>query len=207
MDTSYGRGVNAGPTDPTPRVWQAMLTWRAQDVSRMESVRIQLSNKRIRANGRIVAAATATNPAFGAYYDLQTDESGATKRLGLTVTLAERERVLSIARDEENMWLVTDHQGERREGYNGALDVDVVFSPFFNALPIRRLGLHERADSIALPMVYVNVPEMSVTAEVVSYISEGRLDGIKLRSPVANTTVRVDADGFIEEYPGLAERI
>jgi uncharacterized protein len=184
-----------------------MLTWRAQDVSRMESVRVQLSGKRIKAAGRIVAAATATNPAFGAFYEVQTDESGATKRFGLTVTLAERERQLAIARDEENMWLVTDHQGERRAGYNGALDVDVVFSPFFNALPIRRLGLHERADSVTLPMVYVNVPDMSVTAATVSYSSEGRLDGIKLRSPVADTTVRVDADGFIADYPGLAERI
>ncbi|HXA87328.1 MAG TPA: putative glycolipid-binding domain-containing protein [Mycobacterium sp.] len=194
-------------SDPTPSGWPAMLTWRAQDVSRMESVRVQLSGKRIRANGRIVAAATATNPAFGAFYEVQTDESGVTKRFGLTVTLAERERQLAIARDEENMWLVTDHQGERRAGYDGALDVDVVFSPFFNALPIRRLGLHQRADSITLPMVYVNVPEMSVTAAAVSYTSEGRLDGIKLRSPVADTIVRVDADGFIVDYPGLAERI
>jgi len=173
----------------------------------MESVRIQSTGKRVRANGRIVAAATATNPAFGAYYDVQTDETGATRRFGLTVTLAERERQLAIARDDENMWLVTDHQGERRAGYNGALDIDVVFSPFFNALPIRRLGLHERADSVALPMVYVNVPEMSVTAATVSYSSEGRLDGIKLRSPVADTTVSVDEDGFILDYPGLAERI
>ena len=35
---------------------------------------------------------------------------------GITVTLAERERQLAIARDEENMWLITDHQGERRAG-------------------------------------------------------------------------------------------
>jgi hypothetical protein len=184
-----------------------MLTWRAPDISRMESVRIQLSGKRIRANGRIVAAATAGNPAFGAYYELQTDESGATKRFGLTVTLAERERQLAIARDEENMWLITDHSGERREAFNGALDVDVVFSPFFNALPIRRLELHEQADSIALPMVYVNVPEMSVSAAIVNYTSTGALAGIKLHSPVADTTVSVDADGFIVDYPGLAERI
>ncbi len=173
----------------------------------MESVRVQVSGKRLRANGRIVAAATATNPAFGAYYDVQTDETGATKRFGLTVTLAERERQLAIARDEENMWLVTDHQGERREGYNGALDVDVVFSPFFNALPIRRLGLHQRAESVVLPMVYVNVPDMSVAAATVNYTSEGRLDGIKLRSPVADTVVSVDEEGFIVDYPGLAERI
>ena len=173
----------------------------------MESVRVQLSGKRIRANGRIVAAATATNPAFGAFYEVQTDESGATKRFGLTVTLAERERQLAIARDEENMWLVTDHQGERRAGYDGALDVDVVFSPFFNALPIRRLGLQQKAETTVLPVVYVNVPDMSVTAATVSYTSAGRLDGIKLRSPVADTTVSVDEEGFIVDYPGLAERI
>jgi hypothetical protein len=184
-----------------------MLTWRAPDISRMESVRVQLSGKRIKANGRIVAAATENNPAFGAFYEVQTDDRGATKRFGLTVTLAERERQLAISRDEENMWLITDHQGERRASYNGALDVDVVFSPFFNALPIRRLGLHEHAESITLPMVYVNVPEMSVTAATVSYENDGGLDGIKLRSPVADTIVTVDSDGFIVAYPGLAERI
>jgi hypothetical protein len=184
-----------------------MLTWRAPDVSRMESVRVQVSGNRIKANGRIVAAATATNPAFGAYYDLLTDEAGATKRLGMTVTVAERERVYSFARDEENMWLVTDHQGEHRAAYDSALDVDVVFSPFFNALPIRRLGLQGRADSVALPVVYVNLPEMSVAAALVSYTSTGGLDGIKVRSPISDTTVTVDDEGFIVDYPGLAERI
>jgi len=46
-------------------------------------------------------------------------------------------------------------------------------------------------------MVYVNVPEMSVTAAIVNYTSSGALAGIKLHSPVADTTVSVDADGFI----------
>ena len=108
----------------------------------MESARVQLSGNRIKAYGRIVAAASATHPAFSASYDLVTDESGATKRLSLSITLAERERQLSIARDEENMWLITDHQGDPVAPTDGALDVDVVLSPFFNALPIRRTGLH-----------------------------------------------------------------
>ena len=120
---------------------------------------MQLSGNRIKAYGRIVAAATASHPAFSASYDLVTDDSGATKRLSLTVTLAERERQLSIARDEENMWLVQDHQNQaKREPYDGALDVDVIFSPFFNALPIRRTGLYQQAESISLPVVYVRLP-------------------------------------------------
>ena len=151
-----------------------MLTWRSHDARRMESVRVQLSGKRIKANGRIVAAEADTNPAFAAYYDLLTDETGATKRLGMTVTLAERERQLVVARDEENMWMVTDHQGESRAAYDGALDVDVVFSPFFNALPIRRVGLNERADSITVPTIYVTLPDMSVASAAVSYSSPAR---------------------------------
>lgn len=189
-----------------PAAWPAILTWRAHDVPRMESVRVQLSNNRIKAYGRIVAAATQNAPAFSASYDLVTDESGATKRLSLTVTLAERERQLSIARDEENMWLVQDHQGQtNRAAYNGALDVDMIFSPFFNTLPIRRTGLYQRSDSLSVPVVYVSLPDIAVEAATISYSSAS--DGIKLHSPVADTTVTVDSDGFILDYPGLAERI
>ncbi|MCV7253691.1 putative glycolipid-binding domain-containing protein [Mycolicibacterium fluoranthenivorans] len=194
-------------TAETPdSAWPAVLTWRAHDLRRMESVRVQLSGNRIKAYGRIVAAATESHPAFSASYDLVTDESGATKRLSVTMTLAERERQLSIARDEENMWLVQDHQNQtRRAAFDGALDVDAVFSPFFNALPIRRTGLHQRAETLSLPVVYVRLPELSVEPETISYTSVA--GGISLKSPIAETTITVDSDGFILDYPGLAERI
>ncbi len=175
----------------------------------MESVRVQLNGNRIKANGRIVSAATEAAPAFSASYDLVTDEAGGTKRLSMTVTLAERERQLSIARDEENMWLVQDHTGHTsRADYDGALDVDAVFSPFFNALPIRRTGLYRRADAVSLPVVYVWLPDLTVAPVTIGYTSD-RDDNheIKLHSPVADTTIVVDDDGFIIDYPGLAERI
>jgi hypothetical protein len=200
----------AARTEATDGAWPAILTWRAHDVPRMESVRVQLSGNRIKAYGRIVSAGTPSHPAFSASYDLVTDDRGATKRLSLTVTLAERERQLSIARDEEGMWLVQDHQNQtKREAYDRALDIDVIFSPFFNALPIRRTGLHQRADSISLPVVYVRLPELSVEQSTISYSSEGSGagGGIKLVSPVADTTITVDDEGFILDYPGLAERI
>lgn len=211
---AYGMRV----TEPAPQsgtdaakdtagAWPAILTWRAHDVPRMESVRVQLSGNRIKAYGRVVAAATSSHPAFSASYDLVTDENGATKRLSLTMTLAERERQLSIARDEEGMWLVRDHQNQTsRAAFDGALDVDVVFSPFFNALPIRRSGLYQRAETLELPVVYVRLPELTVELETITYTSNGS-NGISLKSPIAETTITVDDDGFILDYPGLATRI
>lgn len=196
--------MNAAPSGS----WPAILTWRAPDALRMESVRVQLSGNRIRANGRIVAAATDAHPAFNAYYDLQTDESGATKRLGLSVTVAERDRQLVIARDEENMWLLTDARGQSRASYDGALDVDVVLSPFFNALPIRRARLHERVATVTLPTVYLWLPEMSVVAAEASYASTEA--GITVVTPGTDpdgTTITVDENGFVIDYPGLAARI
>jgi hypothetical protein len=116
---------------------------------------------------------------------------------------------IQISRDEENMWLITDHEGQSRDSYEGAVDVDVVLSPFFNALPIRRVGLHRHADAVTLPLVYVNLPELTVGPATISYRSSDPESGggIKLISPVANTTIVVDDDGFILDYPGLAERI
>jgi uncharacterized protein len=152
-----------------------------------------------------VAGATTAHPAFSASYDLVTDDAGATKRLSLNVSLAERDRQLSISRDEEDMWSVVGHEGQSRGAFEGALDVDVIFSPFFNTLPIRRTGLYQRSDSVSVPVVYVSLPDLAVTPVTISYSSAA--DGIKLHSPVADTTVTVDSDGFILDYPGLAERI
>ena len=107
------------------------------------------------------------------------------------------------------MWLVQDPSGQTsRAAYDGALDVDVVFSPFFNALPIRRTGLYRRADAVSLPVVYVWLPDLTVEPVTIGYTSD-RVDNheIKLLSPVADTTIEVDDEGFIVDYPGLAERI
>jgi hypothetical protein len=61
---------------------------------------------------------------------------------------------------------------------------------------------------VTLPVVYVSLPDLTVKQATISYGSSGPNggDGIKLHSPVAETTITVDADGFIVDYPGLAER-
>ncbi|RJO80252.1 hypothetical protein D5S18_00375 [Nocardia panacis] len=189
-----------------PSRWPAVLTWRAHDATRMESVRVTLNGNRIRAAGRIVGGETAEHPAFSASYDLVTDESGATKRLSLRSTTASAgERHASIARDEENYWLVDAGGTHLRSTFAGALDVDVVLSPFFNTLPIRRLSLHHAVEDVLVPVVYVRLPDLIVGEANLTYSSAA--DGISVLSPVSSATVTVDSDGFLLDYPGLAERI
>ncbi|MDV2477621.1 putative glycolipid-binding domain-containing protein [Rhodococcus zopfii] len=185
--------------------WPAILTWRANDVPRMESVRVQLSGSRVKASGRIVGAACADHPAFSASYDLVTDENGVTRRLSVRTTLASGEKHMSISRSGEGIWMVDNGTQHQRSAFGGALDVDVILSPFFNALPIRRYGLQSDADDLEVPVVYVNLLDLRVEEATLIYSSAA--DGIHVLSPVSSSTVTVDEDGFVLDYQGLAERI
>ncbi|MEU8895010.1 MULTISPECIES: putative glycolipid-binding domain-containing protein [unclassified Nocardia] len=182
-----------------------MLTWRAHNATRMESVRVTLNGNRIRAAGRMIGGACDEHPAFSASYDLVTDESGVTKRLSLRTTTPAGERHASLARDEENYWLVDAGGSHVRSTFAGALDVDVVLSPFFNTLPIRRFGLQNAVQDVQVPVVYVRLPDLLVQEASLTYSSGPH--GINVLSPVSSATVTVDADGFVLDYPGLAERI
>jgi uncharacterized protein len=171
----------------------------------MESVRVQLNGNRIKAVGRIIGGDCPEHPAFSASYDLVTDENGITRRLSLRTSVASGERHISISRDEEGYWMVESPTTHLRSTFGGALDVDVVLSPFFNTLPIRRYGLQAGSEDLQVPVVYVNLPDLSVVEASLTYSSGG--DGIHVLSPVSTSSVKVDANGFILDYPGLAERI
>ncbi|MEE2061401.1 MULTISPECIES: putative glycolipid-binding domain-containing protein [Rhodococcus] len=185
--------------------WPALLTWRSLDAPRMESVRVQLSGQRIKATGRIVGAECSEHPAFSASYDLVTDEDGVTRRLSVRTTMAAGERHMSISRSGEGIWMVDSGTHHQRASFGGALDVDVILSPFFNALPIRRYRLQEGADELEVPVVYVSLLDLTVQEALVIYSSAA--DGIHVLSPVSSSSVTVDEDGFVVTYRGLAERI
>lgn len=214
---AYGRGVSKpaqgkspaaeaseGGVDAPPR-WPTVLTWRAHDASRMESARVLVNGNRIRASGRIVGGDCPDHPAFSASYDLVTDEAGRAKRLSMSSTVASGERHASIARDEENYWLVDAGDTHVRSMFGGALDVDVALSPLFNTLPIRRLGLAHASQDVQVPVVYVRAPDLHVQEAILTYSSGA--DGIHVLSPVSSATVTVDDEGFALDYPGLSERI
>jgi hypothetical protein len=60
-----------------------------------------------------------------------------------------------------------------------------------------------------VPTIYISLPEIAITSAAVSYTSSaaGEGEGIKVHSPVSDTVLTVDANGFILDYPSLAVRI
>ncbi|MGZ8178094.1 putative glycolipid-binding domain-containing protein [Williamsia sp. SKLECPSW1] len=175
-------------------------------MTRLEQARVQVSGLRVKAYGQIIAAATDAHPAFGANYDLVTDDAGVTRRLAVHMIRESGESHVSISRDGESTWLIQSAQGTERGDFGGAQDVDLVLSPLFNTLPIRRLDLHRTpSEPVDVPLVYLRLPEGTVEPVTTRYSSDG--SSVAVQSPVGDVTLTTDSTGFVVDYPGLSRRV
>lgn len=183
-----------------------MLTWRGEECERLEQVRLTVSGTRVKAYGRIIAAATDEHEAFSASYELQTTDAGVVKRLTVHLVRVSGETQFGITRDDEGTWLIRRPDGEvTRTDFDGAEDVDLALSPMFNAMPIRRLGLTAGSKTVEVPVAYMYLPSGEVKSATLSYTPQA--DGVGVVSPLASTTITVDDNGFVVDYPGLARRV
>ncbi|MEO6880677.1 MAG: putative glycolipid-binding domain-containing protein [Mycobacteriaceae bacterium] len=181
-----------------------MLSWTSDDAARVESVRVQLGPRGVKASGGIVAAETSAHPAFSSSYDLVVDDEGVTRRLSLRTTTLSGEHEMALKRDTEGFWLVDDGRGAQRLSYGGAVDVDVALSPLFNTIAVRRLSMSTVDVDLDLPVVYVALPELTVTGETEHYRSVA--GQITSTTPRGEVELTVDPEGFVLDYPGLARR-
>ena len=178
------------------------------DCLRLEAARVLLGERGLRATGSLVSCPQEGVEAYSASYSLATDEAGVVQRLTVRTTRAKGEQHVTLTRSEEGIWLVDHGQGAARTNFGGALDADLEFSPLFNALPVRRLGLHHAAAKHDLAMVFVSLPSLEVSRVSQAYrtlsLREPTMIGISSDSFEAELTV--DADGLVLDYPGLARR-
>ncbi|WP_237774579.1 putative glycolipid-binding domain-containing protein [Actinosynnema sp. ALI-1.44] len=187
-----------------------IMTWQGIDSARLESVRLLVADNRLRASGRLIAAATTDTEAYSASYEAATDQYGGFHRLLIRATTAEEERQISVNRTEDGTWLVDRGQGTERSACGGALEVDVAGSVLFNSLPIRRLGLHRESGRHELPVVYVSLPDLSVRVSQQTYttVSVGDESSVITYTHEAFTTdMTVDSTGFVTECPPLVRRV
>jgi uncharacterized protein len=182
-----------------------IVTWQGTSRTSLESVRLFVSDGRLRASGRLVVAD------FSASFEFTASRAGDVGRGLLRTTAADSERQISLGRTEDGVWLVDHGKGatERNE-FEGALDVDVAGSVTFTALPIRRLGLHRTPATAELPVLYVSMPDLTVTLVRQTYRTVSITDtGAIINYTDANRTadIEVDRDGLPLHYPGVADRL
>jgi hypothetical protein len=191
-----------------PNTETRMYSWAGTDGSRLEAARVSLGERSMRATGSMVAAAQQGTEPYSASYALSTDESGVVRRLTVRIIRAQGEQHVTLSRSEEGIWLVDGAQGATRSAYDGALDVDLALSPLFNALPIRRLGLHRSAGEHELPVVFVALPELTVRPQNQTYrtVALGNPTMVSYASGTFQADLTVDSDGLVLDYPGLARR-
>ena len=95
------------------------------------------------------------------------------------------------------------------------MDVDLAFSPMFNTLPIRRLGLHRNPGDHVLAVAFVALPDLTVEVveqryRAVSTLGEGERPGeatVGFAWDAFTAELVVDAEGVVLSYPGVASRM
>jgi hypothetical protein len=193
-----------------------LVTWRSDDGRGIEGSRVLLHDGGLRALGRMVRAGHGpAEPPFTASYRLDAGDAGRVRRLAVTSATAGRERYLTLNRTDDGFWLLDTGTGGGRLDVAGAVDVDLAFSPLFNTVPIRRLGLHRAAGDHLLSMVFVSLPALTVEVveqryRAVSPLGEGdRPDeaAVGFAWDAFTAELVVDADGVVVSYPGVATRM
>ncbi|MFT3716313.1 MAG: putative glycolipid-binding domain-containing protein [Gordonia sp. (in: high G+C Gram-positive bacteria)] len=184
---------------------KTMLTWRGADADRLEQVRINISGARVRAYGRIISAATDDHEAFSVSYELVTTDDGITRRLSTRMLRAGGETQLDISRDMDGRWMVQTPDTAVHSDFGGAETIDIELSPFLKTVPIRRFGLPAGKPSVEIPVVHLSLPGGEVGQVDTTYtFGDGTVDIV---SPLRTSSVTVDADGLVLDYPGVASRI
>jgi uncharacterized protein len=186
-----------------------MLTWQRVESPSLESVRVLFTGGRLRAYGRIVAAANQVTgtQAFSASFGASVERAEEAGRVLFRTTTADEELQMSLSRSEDGVWLIDHGDGTQQRGnFGGAVDVDVAGAVTFNALPIRRLRLHREPGEHELPVLFVTLPHLSVQVVRQTY----RTVSVDERGAVihyVDADLVVDRDGMIVDFPGRARRI
>jgi len=184
-----------------------LLTWSSDDGRRLETVRIVVTERGMRASGYLVVVGRHS---FGASYSVLCDAAGRTRRLTIHSDSSFTERGLSLTRTPGGPWLDGAGKSPPLPELDLAFDIDLTASAFTNSLAIRRLGLHRRFGDESFVVAEVGVPDLAVGPIVHRYRTTAVTDdGAKIThdGPAGHHEITVDAEGFVIDLPHLSYRL
>ena len=178
------------------------MRWRRLDVPGREEARIEQTDEGWRLTGELEADEVSVRAQL--MYVIECERDWRTRRTVVTGSASGVAMRFEFAADGQGHWTL---DGVPLPLVEGALDIDLGFTPATNLLPIRRLDLAvgERAD---VRTAWLRFPELRVEALEQSYQREAArvfryealVDGERFRA-------RLDTDEFgrVQLYEGLWE--
>lgn len=183
------------------------FTWSSDDGRRLETVRVVMTERGLRASGYLVQVGRQS---FGASYSVLCDAAGRTRRVTLHSDSASTERGLSLTRTPGGPWLDGAGKSPPMPDLDLAFDVDLTASVFSNSLAIRRLDLRRRPGPESVVVAQVDFPDLTV-APVVHHYRTVEVDdhGARLRhqGPGGRHELTVDREGFVLDVPHVSYRL
>jgi hypothetical protein len=137
-------------------------------------------------------------------YTVHTDGDWRTKRALIRAQSGAEQRSRTISVDGEGRWW---SEKEEHPQVQGAIDIDLAFTPATNTLPIRRAAL-EVGQTAEVTAAWIRFPSLDVEPLPQRYV---RLAEKKYRyesgGGAFSAELDVDASGLVERYGGLWERV
>jgi hypothetical protein len=183
------------------------FAWSSDDGRRLETVRVVMTERGLRASGYLVRVGKQS---YGASYSVLCDAAGRTRRVTLHSDSAVTERGLSLTRTPGGPWLDGAGKSPTLPDLDLAFDVDLTASVFSNSLAIRRLGLHQRYGQESVVLAEVDFPDLTVEPVVHHYRTLDVTDhGARLQhhGPSGRHDLTVDSEGFVLDLPHLSYRL
>jgi hypothetical protein len=171
------------------------LSWNGTPDWRAEVCEVALSDDGLAATGAQVGSSPQP---YRAAYELEVRGGWITRRLRVEVA---RVGTLDLRHDGKGTWSRTEDAAD----LDGALDVDLAYSPLTNTMPVRRHGLHEQPGAVDFEMAWVSLPDLTVhrSAQRYEHLAPGR---VRFSSGDFTADLELDEHGLVVRYPGLAER-
>jgi hypothetical protein len=185
----------------------SFLSWSSDDGRRLETVRVVITERGLRASGYLVVVGRAS---LGASYSLLCDSTGRTRRLTVRSDSLTSERGLSLTRTPGGPWLDGAGKSPPMPDLDVAFDIDLNASAFTNSLAIRRLGLHQRYGEESITVAEIAVPDLAVEPVQHRYKTiEVSADGARIdhHGPSGHHEITVDRKGFVVNVPRLSYRL
>jgi hypothetical protein len=193
-----------------------LVLWRGPDPERFDAATVVFDARSLQSHG------TSVTGEYALAFRLTTGPEWITRELHVTSRGEDWWRSLLLRRGDDGRWNATwDGAGggqppDDLPDLRDALDCDVGLCPLTNTMPILRhdyIGAAHRGEtgSRDFLMAWVSVPDLTVHTSLQHYsVGEpvhvgGALVGYA--SGRFRTTLEVDADGLVANYPGLARQI